>query len=547
MARNCSLILLLLSLSASSYGGMRVHGKLLGADGQPMLKARVLLTYPSDSRPIRSVAVEGNGDYTIEIDTPGLWTLHFIGMYHHEYTTAVYVHSTKDTRIDVTLPTYNYATRLTRAALIGNFNEWSLSRLVYLREDQDSTYSAVVNSKSDTVLYRLVNVNTGGDIEGTDADGCVPNGIEGFTSFLVGGKGNVRIVFDPRKLPRANESHVFKITTGDSLESGIARSFAIFENTRDAYRSSLYWHVAELRMGDFKFNFKPVIDSVKNLLGNEPDGLIKQVLRLDYFGLIAMSSFTHYVDVKPSRETLTGIPPNSVVWSLDPDLLFMALNQASYNPYEKEEYIGKVLASNPMERTKAVLLSAKIDLDFHSLQYDQIPRDLTTLLDQYGDTPEAISNGQIYSGNYVKIKDGVRAPDFSVKSLSNPAQEYSSQSLKGKYYILYFWSTLNPVSEDEIENMQRVCEKYGKKNLAVVSISLDSTRAAAEKFLKKHLKLPWLNAFSRHGLNSKLCRDFEVYSIPKAILVDPNGTIRGEGWAMRRRNLADTLRKILGD
>lgn len=530
----------------SSSARITVYGRVTGTDDRPMSVARVLLTYPSDDQPIRSVAVRKDGKFSIAIDSEGLWTLHFIGTFHHEYTIAIYVNSMKDIQIDVRLETYNYGTNFGRAAIIGNFNGWSVPRSIELLEDQDSTYSAVVDSKSDTIFYRLVNVSTGGEIEGTDADGFLPNGIEGYNSFLITKKGKVKIVFDPRKLARSSQPATFKIITADRIESRFARSYAILEDTRNAYTSSLYWHIAEYRMGQFKFDFAPIIDSVRNLLNNEPDGLIRQVLQLDYFGLTAMSTFSHYVDVKTSRETLTGIPTNSVVWSLDPELLSVALNQAAYNPYQRKEYIQKVLNANPMSRTKAVLLRDEIERNFHSLQYDQILPYLATLLDQYGDSHEALTVGRIYYTDYVKLKDSVRAPAFSVGSLSDSTQHFTNDSFKDKYYLLDFWATWSKPSVDEIEDIRREYEKYENKNLAILSLSLDSSSQDVAKFQLDNRRMPWLNAFISDGFGSKICKDFEVYSVPKLILVDPEGKVVAIGWDLRGDNLEKTLMKYLG-
>jgi thiol-disulfide isomerase/thioredoxin len=525
---------------------MTVYGKVTGTDGKPMVMSRVFLTYPSDDNPVRSVAVGKDGKFRIEIESEGLWMLHFTGVFHHEYAVAIYADGSKEIQIDVRLEAYNYGTNFKRAAIIGNFNDWSLARAVKMKEDQHGTYSAIIDTKSDTVFYRLVNVCTGAFVEGTDADGFQPNGIEGYNSFLIPREGKVKIVLDPRKLLRFSQPSDFKLFVADSIESRFAKSFAIYEHTKQAYNSSLYWHVAEFKMGEFKFDFAPIIDSVRNLLNAEPEGLIRQVLQLDYFGLTAMSTFTHYVDVKTCRETLSGIPPNSIVWSLDPGLLSVALKQASYNQPQRKEYIGKVLDTNPMSRTKEVLLRDEIEWDFHSLDYVRIPRYLTTLLDQYGDSPEALTEGRIYSAEYLRVKRDANAPSFSVISLSDSAGSFTNDSFKGKYYLLDFWATWNKSSVDEIENLGKMCERYKNKGLEILSISLDSSAQVGHEFIQVKVGMPWFDAKADSGIGSKICRNFEVYSVPKAILVDPDGKILAAGWDLRGENLGKTLAKYLG-
>ncbi len=541
---SCLLILFLFSVSASA--GITISGKLTGADGKPMSVANVFLTYPGDNRPIKSVEVRKDGDFRIPIDSEGLWTLHFTGTFHREYEIAIYADNEKDIRLDVRLGTYRYQTNFDRAAVIGNFNRWSFARRVYLKKDKDSNYSAIVDCKLDTIIYRLVDVRTGGDFEGTSAMRYVPNGIDGYSALMIAKKGKVRILLDPHKLVESDLPASFKVIAADSIESRFAKSYAIFEDTRQAYTSSLYWHVAELKMGSFKFDFKPVIDSVKNLLNVEPEGLIRQVLQFDYFGLTDLSTFTHYVDVKTSRETLTGVSPSSVIWSLAPELLSDALNQASFGPYQRKEYIQKVLDTNPMPGTKEVLLRDEIVRNFHSLHYNQIPPYLEPLVDQYGDSPEAQNEGKLYSADYLRLKDGAQAPAFSVRSLPDSIHLFTNDSFKGKYYLLNFWATTSATSLDEIKNLQNAYDLYKQKGLVILSISLDSTAENVIKFRQGKWKMPWMSAIVDSSFDSQICKPFEVYSLPKSVLVNPEGKIVAEGWELRGSNFLKTLRKYLG-
>ncbi len=545
VVRISSLLFVLFLFVAYASASITVQGRVTGTDGRPMSVARVFLTYPSDDHPIRSVDVRRNGEYKIVIDSEGLWVLHFTATFHHEYQIAIYADTMKRVGLDVKLGTYSYIDNFDGAGVIGNFNGWSLPRSIDLNRDQDGTYSAVADNKSDTLIYRLINVRADGEVEGTDANGFVPNGIEGYNSFLIARKGKVKIVFDPRKLVRSDQRASFKLITADSIESRFAKSYAILEDTRQAYTSSLYWHVAEHKMGIFKFDFAPIIDSVKNLLNTEPEGLIRQVLQLDYFGLTAMSTFIHYVEVKTSRQTSTEIPPNSIIWSLDPGLLSEALNNGAFSEFERAEYIRKVVNTNPMSRTKSVLLRDEIVRDFHSLDYVKILPYLSILLDQYGDSPEALNEGKMYSADYIHLKGSVRVPAFSVGSLTDSTQHFTNDSFKDKYYLLDFWATWNRQSLDEIKNLRKAYERYKDKNFEMLSVSLDSSSDTVKKFQHEEQSIPWLNGFVNSGFDNKICKDFEVYSVPKAILVGPKGNIAAIGWDLRGDNLGKTLERFL--
>jgi alkyl hydroperoxide reductase subunit AhpC len=99
---------------------------------------------------------------------------------------------------------------------------------------------------------------------------------------------------------------------------------------------------------------------------------------------------------------------------------------------------------------------------------------------------------------------------------------------------------------DEIKNLRKAYEKYKDKNFEMLSVSLDSSSDAVKKFQHEEQSIPWLNAFVNSGFDNKICKDFEVYSVPKAILVDPKGNIAAIGWDLRGDNLDKTIERFLG-
>jgi peroxiredoxin len=541
-------ISILFFLVPTAFAKITVYGKVTGFDGKPMICACIFLTYPSDDNPVKSIMVEKDGNYKIDIGSVGLWVLHFTGTFHHEYPIAIYSKESKKIRLDVKLRTYNYNTNFSSAKIIGNFNEWSPSNAVELKKADDSTYSATVDNNSDTLLYRLINVRTGGKVEGTDADGYFPNGpdpegIEGYNSFLVKKKEMVKIIFDPRKLSHSNQASSFEFTPANSFESRFAQAYATLEDIRQKFNTLLYAHISEYHWG-FKFDFTLLIDSVKNLMDNETNELIHQVYRLGYFGIKYLSTTGHYVDNKTSRETLNDIPPNSVVWALKPEFIFKAMKSAGYSMPERYNYIHKVIDENPMERPKAIILRDEIESKFHSLQYNDILPFLSILLDQYGNSPEAIRDRMVYA-RYIKLKDETQAPKFSVKAISDSNRNFTNNSFKGKYYLLNFWTVSNPASQNEIANLNNIYSKYNGKDFAILNVSLDSSSEDVAKFINNKIEMPWPQAIEEKGLVSQFCKSFEVYSVPKAILIDPNGDIKASGWNLRGSNLTKTLKKYL--
>ena len=518
-----------------------VEGRLTGAEGKPMPLARVYLTYPSDNNPIKFVNTNKNGWYRIEIDSEGLWMLHFTGVFHHDYSVALYLNNKETIKLNVKLRAYNYFPKFNRVAVIGNFNNWSVPRAVPLKKELNGTYSAVIESKTDSVIYRLINIRTGGEVEGTNLDGFPAKGITGFNSFQFAHDGKAKIIFNPHKLTVSKKKTSFNFLRADKFEKDFADAYATLENTRDIYKSNLYAHVEEHRWG-YKFNFTPYINGIAVMLSSEHNRLVRQALQLSYFELKFMSTAGHYVDVRTSRNTLKIIPPGSVVWSLNPGEMSEAISLAAFAEPLKKKYVMEVVNTNPIARTKEILLREEIDREFHSLNYNSILPYLSILLDQYGDSPEAKLEGRIYS-KYIRLKVGDPAPKFSVKLLSDTSMHFTNNSFKDKFYLLEFWSASNKASVDEIVNLQKPNDKF-KDKLTVLSVCLNTSRQQADKLLSSIDDITILKAIDEKGFDSPLCRSFEVYSVPKAVLIDPKGSVAAEGWELHGENLEKTLERL---
>lgn len=100
--------------------------------------------------------------------------------------------------------------------------------------------------------------------------------------------------------------------------------------------------------------------------------------------------------------------------------------------------------------------------------------------------------------------------------------------------MIDFWTRWCGGCIAQIPYLHKAYEKYcGIKGFEILSISLDQTEAEINSFLaakwEKKWQMPWLNAFTPGGFDSKLAefesklaKDFEVVGIPKPIFVGPD-------------------------
>jgi alkyl hydroperoxide reductase subunit AhpC len=94
----------------------------------------------------------------------------------------------------------------------------------------------------------------------------------------------------------------------------------------------------------------------------------------------------------------------------------------------------------------------------------------------------------------------------------------------------------------EIPHLKEVYSQYKDKGLEIVSISLDETKYAWNKALKK-TSAPWIQLSNLQGIDSPLTKAYHISSIPQNILVNQNGNIVNVN--LHGKDLDDKLRELM--
>jgi thiol-disulfide isomerase/thioredoxin len=128
---------------------------------------------------------------------------------------------------------------------------------------------------------------------------------------------------------------------------------------------------------------------------------------------------------------------------------------------------------------------------------------------------------------YTKIKTltpGNVSPKFDYENFNGG--KTSLESLKGKYVYIDVWATWCGPCRREIPSLQKVEEQYHGKNIEFVSLSIDAKKDYEKwrKFVEEK-KLGGIQLFADSDWTSKFVQDYAIESIPRFILVDPNGNI----------------------
>ncbi|MFQ5710113.1 MAG: thioredoxin-like domain-containing protein [bacterium] len=336
-----------------------------------------------------------------------------------------------------------------------------------------------------------------------------------------------------RKLPQVvfgkQNSRLQKIWILDCLVQKEQESFkSAIEEYREAHED----------MREFRFDWSETVSMLNKYMEDESDHAMRQYAAIQ---LGQLPTQPGDINSETILQILELLPPNSELWSTAPYLPSRLAYQ--YGKAMEEKFLKDFLESNPDRLVRAMVL-AQLAMKAHfSTDKETATRYYEKLKSEYGDLEEI--QHQLTRLNPDKhITAGKQVPVFELKLMDNK-ETVSNKSLLGKFYLIDFWAVWCAPCVQEMKNLHAVYEKFKDKNFSILSISFDQKPEDVVKFRKEKWRMPWLNAFVEDGFRSELAKKFEVFGIPKPILVGPNGLILDEGSSLRGEALERTLSRYL--
>jgi len=149
---------------------------------------------------------------------------------------------------------------------------------------------------------------------------------------------------------------------------------------------------------------------------------------------------------------------------------------------------------------------------------DNILRYVSYLSDKQQATATALSLKD-YASRKKRTENGALAPAFTLPDLKGT--DVSLADYRGKYVLVDFWASWCAPCRASFPKVKKLYTKYAGDRFEILGVSLDQSKKAWLKAVGEE-DCPWTQVIDRDG---DVARDYAVLTIPKMILINPDGTI----------------------
>ncbi len=149
-----------------------------------------------------------------------------------------------------------------------------------------------------------------------------------------------------------------------------------------------------------------------------------------------------------------------------------------------------------------------------------------------------------FDDSWRRIKVGEQIPDFEFADSLLEEKTWTRDSVRGSFVLLDFWATWCGPCIAEFPELQEIHQRFAAQGFQILAISIDSDIDQHRSFVEQRLR-DWGNARASGEFDSEIAKRFEISSIPRTILIDPDGVILAVDDEARGGRLRELLEKLL--
>jgi len=127
----------------------------------------------------------------------------------------------------------------------------------------------------------------------------------------------------------------------------------------------------------------------------------------------------------------------------------------------------------------------------------------------------------------VALADAVGKP-YAFSLVSGEQGRIDGASLRGKVVILHFWASWSKPSLELATPLHELYDAFGEKELAIISVSLDTDKKRLEAALMR-MKMPWTKYADLQGFKSPSVVATGIVAVPTVMVIDRHGILRSVG------------------
>lgn len=190
----------------------------------------------------------------------------------------------------------------------------------------------------------------------------------------------------------------------------------------------------------------------------------------------------------------------------------------------EEEKLGEKFSTINSDEELSKFLEEQKNKDFKTLEESGFEKKFIAL-EKISAVNSLMNFKQMFKAEKAKAKmNGIAAPDFEYESIAGKKVKLSD--FKGKYVYIDVWATWCGPCRAEISHLKKLEEKLHGKNIEFVSISVDYEKDYEKwkKFVAEK-QLGGIQVYADKNWESSFIQSFGINSIPRFILIDPNGNV----------------------